>query len=475
MTTPARMLWIDGLPLSPQHFQESDRFHELSLERRVASITRGPAWGIRELRLDVRALRDGVVRIERLEAVFPDGTYVDVDAVDALPDRPIAGLGPERAKVDVHVAISRRREGRPEVGPADARLVRLERHAIDVHTDEPAEPQVLELGVPSVRIVFGHEPREDLETVLICSVRRDAAGALTLVEETVPPVLRISASDTLASQLSSLVARLTSRREALLAVRRERDADSIEVDAGGVTRFLLLQTISTHLPVLRHLLRRGDARPEILYERLLELVGGLSAFAVDAHLDVPDLDPLDLGSTLLPLFDRAARLVAATDRERSRVIPLEARADGLHFAAVDEDVARCERFLVAVRSSLPESEVLASLAGLAKVASYREIASVLSSATAGAPLHVVHRPPPEVPTRSGELYFEVAKDDRFFRTALGERGVAVYLPARPFDPLSTHVSLVAIVRGERPTDRSAPSIHGPSTSHSQSTAPRRAS
>ena len=244
----------------------------------------------------------------------------------------------------------------------------------------------------------------------------------------------------------------------LFALRRERDAESIEVDASGVTRFLLLQTLSTHLPVLRHLLHRGDARPEALHERLLELIGGLSAFAVHADLDLLDLDPLDLGRTLLPLFDRAARLIAATDRERSRVIPLEARADGLHFAAVDDDVAHCERFLVAVRSTLPESEVLASLSGLAKVASYREIASVLASATPGAPLHVVHRPPPEVPTRAGELYFEVLKDDRFFRTALGERGVAVYLPARPFDPASTKVSLVAIVRGERPTDRGAPSL-----------------
>jgi type VI secretion system protein ImpJ len=454
MGTPARLLWIDGLPLSPQHFQEADRFHELSLERRIASITRGPAWGLRELRLDRRALETGTIRIERLEAVFPDGTYVDLTSADAIPDRIVSGLGADRARVDVHVAIAMRREGRPELAQPGARLRRIERRTLDVHTEEPAEPLILELGVPDVRVMFGHEPHGDVETILVGSIRRDAQGEITLIEESVPPLLRISASETLTAHLSSLVTRIAARRDALLALRRERDAESIEVDASGVTRFLLLQTLSTHLPVLRQLLRKGDARPEHLHERLLELIGGLSAFAVHADLELPDLDPLDLGATLLPLFDRASRLIAATDRERSRVIPLEARADGLHFAAVDDDVAHCERFLVAVRSTLPASEVLASLSGLAKVASYREIASVLASATPGAPLQVVHRPPPEVPTRAGELYFEVLKDDRFFRTALGERGVAVYLPARPFDPASTKVSLVAIVRGERLTDRS---------------------
>jgi type VI secretion system protein ImpJ len=458
MGTPARMLWIDGLPLSPQHFQEADRFHELSLDRRVACVTRGPAWGIRELRIDPRALAEGVLRVERLEAIFPDGTYVDIASQDPVPDRPVTGLGPERSKVDVYVGLARRREGRPELGTPDARLRRIERRATDVHTEEPAEPLVLELGTPDVRVLFGHEAREDVEALLVCSVRRDAQGKVVLVDESIPPLLRVGASEPLMAQLSSLVARLASRRDALLALRRERDAESIEVDASGVTRFLLLQTLSTHLPVLRHLLRRGDARPEVLHERLLELIGGLSAFAVHADLDLPDHDPLDLGASLLPLFDRAARLVAATDRERSRVIPLEARADGLHFAAIEDDVAHCERFLVAVRSTLPEPEVVKSLTGLAKVASYREIASVLASATPGAPLQIVHRPPPEVPTRSGELYFEVEKDDRFFRTALGERGVAVYLPARPFDPSTTRVSLVAIVRGERATDRGAPPI-----------------
>lgn len=458
MGTPARILWLDGLPLSPQHFQEADRFHERMLDRRVAAITRGPAWGIRELRLDRRMLQEGAIRIERLEAVFPDGTYVDPMTEITIADRPLSGLGPDRARVDVYVSLARARDGRPELGSPDARLRHIERHTLDVHTEEPAEPLSLELGVPNVRIVFGHEAREDLETLLVCSVRRDAHGEVALVNESWPALLRIGACEALMAQLASLVERISARRDTLLAARRERDAESIEVDASGVTRFLLLQTLSTHLPVLRHLLQRADARPEVLHERLLELVGGLSAFAVHAELDLPELDPLDLGGTLLPLFDRAMRLIAATDREQSRVIPLEARADGLHFAAVDDDLARCERFIVAVRSALPEAEVVASLSGLAKVASYREIASVLASATPGAPLQVVHRPPPEVPTRSGELYFEVAKDDRFFKRALGERGVAVYLPARPFDPASTRVSLVGIVRGERVTDRSVPSV-----------------
>ncbi len=461
--TTARMLWMDGLPLAPQHLQEADRLHHEALDGRFR-ITHGDgAWGIRLLALDPQALRDGVVRVARFEGVFADGTVVRLGEGSELvvPDRPIDGLGPERAEVSVHIALVRDRRTRSDLRGAVPRLRVLERRGVDTHTETPAEPVTLELGVPTLRIVMGHEPREDLETLPLGVARRDAHGATTLDETCVGPLLSIGASGPLLARLSRLVERLGARLAALVATRHERDAESVQVDPGDVTRFFLASALASHHPVLRHLLRRADAPPEALHERLLALAGALSVLAVDASIELPDFEPREPQRALTATMDRIDALLAATDREQARAIPLEPRSDGLHFARLDEQAARGERYYLSVRSVLPARDVESSLVGLAKVASFADIARVLETATPGAPLQLVHRPPPEVPMRAGETCFELPADDRHFRAALAERGIAVYLPARSFDPSHTRLTLVAIARAgwDRKTDRAERALH----------------
>lgn len=459
----ARVLWLDGLPLAPQHFQESDRLHHEALDARLRA-TMGAAWGVRRVVLDERALHEGIVRVEHLEAVFPDGTVVLVhEGSDVtIEDRPIAGLGPDRSEVTIHVGIARARRSRPELGAASPRLRRIERRSVDTHTETPADPITIELGVPALRIVFGHEAREDLETILVAVARRDERGETRVTGAICGPLLAIGGSAPLLARLTRLVERLGTRRAALLRARHERDASSIQVDPSDLTRFMLASAIATHLPVLRHQLARAEASPESLYERLLALAGALSVLVVDAELDLPDFDPAQPHAPFTALFDRIDALLTATDRERARAIPLEPRSDGLHFARLDDEAARGERFYLSVRSVLETSEVEGTLSGLAKVASYGEIARVLETATPGAPLRVVHRPPPEIPVRAGETCFELPLGDRHFRAALAERGLAVYLPARSFDPAHTRLTLMALARhgAERTTDRS-PTLGAP--------------
>lgn len=457
----ARVLWLDGLPLAPQHFQESDRLQREAIDARVRA-TLGPSWGLRRLVLDPRLLREGVVRVEQLEAVFSDGTAIAIGEASELrvEDRPVSGLGPERKELAVHLAMSRERRTRPDLGIDGARLRRLEQRSIDTHTETPAEPITIELGVPALRIVFGHEPLEDLELLPLAILRRDERGEVQATRTILGPLLSIGGSSALLARLERLVERLGARRANLLSKRHERDAESVGVDPSDLPRFMLSSAIATHYPVLRHQLQRGDAMPEALYERLLALAGAISILAVDADLELPDYDPLSPGRAFDALFDRLDALLAATDRERARAIPLEPRSDGLHFARLDDEAARAERFYLAVQSVLTPRDVESSLGGLAKVASYGEIASVLETATPGAPLRLVHRPPPEIPMRAGETCFELPASDRHFRAALAERGIAVYLPARSFDPAHTRLTLVALARhgSDRATDRSAPAL-----------------
>jgi type VI secretion system protein ImpJ len=454
-----RVLWLDGLPLAPQHFQEAERLRDEAVDARLRA-TLGTGWGLRDVELDAAALGEGIVRIVRLEVVFSDGAVARIGPGSEvrIDERRVVGFGTDRREIVAHIAVAAARPGRREIGIDGARLRVVERRCGDVHTETPAEPVLLETGVLAPRIVFDHEPHDGLTTVPLVGLCRTESGEIVTSDAIVGPLLAIGASEPLMARLRKLVERLGTRRASLFAARHERDGESIgDTDA---RRLLLGAAIATHHPVLRHQLRAAFARPVDLFERLLALAGALSVFAVESELDVPDFDSLAPGASLVALFDRIDALLSATDRERARAITLEARTDGLHFARLDDTVARAERFYVSVRSVVRGDQVESSLPGLAKVASYGEIAGVLDSATPGAPLRVVHRPPPDVPVRAGETCFELAVTDARLRAALAERALAVFLPARTFDPAHTRLTLLAIAprHPERSTDRSFPTL-----------------
>src|SRR5690606_41308102 len=57
----SKVLWGEGLFLRPQHFQRQDTYHEARLHHVAQSLHPYP-WGIRQIRLDPRALESGAVR-----------------------------------------------------------------------------------------------------------------------------------------------------------------------------------------------------------------------------------------------------------------------------------------------------------------------------------------------------------------------------------------------------------------------------
>ncbi|MDQ3034191.1 MAG: type VI secretion system baseplate subunit TssK [Myxococcota bacterium] len=437
-----KVLWTEGLLMAPQHLQQSDRYHEALVSQRLAAVSSHP-WGVVRCDLDRRALADGTVRLDAFAGVLPDGgvLQIDGDHPEAPPSRPVEGLGPERPVLEVFLALPREREGLAQLG-ARARYTAHARRMPDAFTLD-GEAAEVELALRNVRFVFGHEPREDLEAIKVAEIRRESQGSYVLDETFVPPCLRIGASPALSAKLERLLGLMHTRRRALLDARRERDAQTVEADATDITRFLLLHGLSQALPALTHLAQSGDRSPRELYLRLLDLLGSLSTFSIDASLDAPEFEHLDLRATFQPLFTRLEQLLGNTHRESCLVLELEGRGDGLHLAQIDDRIARCDRFLLAVRTSVPAKDAAGLVPSLGKVASWQQVTQVVNAAMPGAKLEVSHRPPPEVPVKSGEIYFSIDARGPYWAEITRERAIAVFLP-RPFEAQDTRVSLLAL-------------------------------
>jgi type VI secretion system protein ImpJ len=435
------VLWTEGLPLVPAHFQQMERNHAAQLRARLDALGVS-TWGLLAWELDRSELQRSVVRIRHCAAVLPLGTVIQFGEQDALAPaaRPI-DIAHDKNQMEIWIGVPRAREGICQVGER-GHFIAEKRSVLDVHSTA-GETTEIEVGRANLRILFGHEPREDFECIKLTELRRDSAGGFALEGTYIPPLLRLCASEVLLAHLQRILVLAESRRQALLGRRRERETGVIEADASDITRFSLLVVIAGALPVLQHLFRAKDLAPRELFVELVRLQGSLAAFASEAPWAVPSFDPLDLRQTFEPLFARLEALLLVTQRESCLQIDLQSRDDGLHFAQLNEHVLRCDRFLLGIQSAVPQRDVETHLPSLGKVASFHQISQVVGSALPGAHLAISHRPPAEIPVKSETTYFTVELTDAYFSAALQTGSLAVYLP-EPFQPSSTRVQLFAI-------------------------------
>ena len=445
MNSPQRVVWTEGLFLTPQHLQQHDRYQEALIAARVGALSPYP-WGVISQQIDREALSQGQLQFLRFSAILPDGLPLIFERgqAEAPAARGIDDHFPASARtLEVFLGLSREREGADS-----ARYGAVSRPVADLGASSSVVP--VEFAKPNVKVLFGDEPREDFESIKVAEILRDATGAPALLESYVPPCLRLDASPSLLEGLRKLLRTMGAKQRELTDARRHRDASALEFTASDVTRYLQLNALNGVVPVLTHLVESGDLHPYPAFLLLLQAAGQLSTFAVETEAPAPArFQFLDLRATFELLLAQLTSHLRAVALEQCIPVPLETKAGGMHIGRLTDDrFAKCSQFILAVRSELAEQQVAEQLPRLSKIASVAEIQGLVQAAAPGVPLQVTFRPPPEVPVRPGVVYFSLGTQDLCWKNALRDRSVAIYLP-QPFDPARTQIELLAVPPGSR--------------------------
>ena len=454
-----RVVWSEGMLVSPQHLQQADLYHERLLDSRLSAAT-PLAWGITGVEIDAGALAADQLVVSRFACVLPDGLPLDFKAGDpeAPAARPIgANFPPQLPALEVYLAVPKEREGVPsvaaEMAPDDARKptgkaairtrFRSASQKIVDMTGEAAD-LVMAFAQRNLTILFGNEARDDYDAIKIAEIVRDPGGALLVSEAYIPSVLTISASPFLMGAVQRLLALMVAKQRQLAAERAQRDSASIEFGANVVTRYLQLSALNATIPFLVHAGRNGELSPRELYLFLIQCAGQLSTFSVDTDPSAfPPFVYTDLRSTFEELFALLTGLLRANLRELCVRVPIEIR-EGIHVGTLnDERILKCQQFVLGAISSMPVEQLSRELAGRAKIASWTQLPFLMRAATRGVPLQVTHRPPAEIPVRPGVVYFMMDTSVEHWRHVLAERKVAIYAPP-PFDPTQVKVEMYGI-------------------------------
>jgi type VI secretion system protein ImpJ len=447
MKTPQRLVWSEGMFMSPQHLQSLERFQESILSSRLGALA--PLdWGVTAVEIDAAALGAGQVRLQRFAGILPQGTPLSFEENDpeAPPPRQAAPLFPAAARaLDVHLCVPRERDG---VSPFAEDAAARTRYLVSTRPVQDATgPAGATVPVAFARLnatlLLGDEPRDDYESLKIAEIVRGPAGQLAVSDTYVPPCLRIGAAPWVVSGMRQMLARAIGKQRELAEGRRLREPLGDQV-ASDLARLMQLLVLNAGIPMLAHHAEVADGSAREVYLALSQLAGQLSTFAADSDpASLPKFAYTDLRSTFEPLFARLGTLLGEMAAVQYTAVPLEQRPGGLHLARIQDDRILRSQLFLAVKSELSDQQVAEQVPRLCKIASTSEIQGLMQAAAPGLSLKVVHRPPPQIPLRAGTQYFALAPDDRHWQSILANKNIALYLPP-PFDPVRTKVELFAI-------------------------------
>ncbi|HEX8499157.1 MAG TPA: type VI secretion system baseplate subunit TssK [Pyrinomonadaceae bacterium] len=470
MSRYRKIVWQEGMLLTPHHFQQWDNYYEGLLESRLAALA-AYGWGVLELKINEAAVVNGRFELERCRAVMPDGLLLDVPRADPAPSEQSfpEHFAADARHLDVHLAVPVRRDddanfSRNSAGEgATARYGQSTSPVIDETTGDPQSRRELEFARTNLRLLFGGEPARGYVSIRIARIIRRPSGQFALADGSVapeassgappgvepdsgdgsthvPPALNIAASPWLMGIFRRLVDILTTKSD-VESDRKGRGSALADLNTLSPAHFWLLHTVSSALPVLSHLLRTSSTQPvhpERLYVEMTRLAGELMTFAPGA----PEYRPKQLAryqhENLFATFDPLDRLLR---RLLEIVIPtnlvpielVQVRSSVFRGSIEDERLLEDADFYLGVHADVDETRLMDDVPEYVKITAPDIIDSFITRAGSALKLLLAPSPPPApVPNDPGFRFFKLERAGKHWKAIQGAKALAVYMPTKKF-------------------------------------------
>jgi type VI secretion system protein ImpJ len=431
--------------LAPHHFQAQSRFFEDSV-RFITDCFSEYHYGFLRLEIDEEGLRRGTFQLGDVDGVMPDGLVFQSTHRKEIAPRAIAESYPSTGiPLMLYLAVPAYREGRQNVAAGDRAengSFRYHKYSVerpDFNTGEDARK--IDLLEPNLRIALEKELREEDVALPLARVFQDGKGQFVLDPAYVPPCLQVSASSRLENRLARLL-EILHEKSRNLAARRTAGLTEVRGDPRELAEFWMLHSINSAIPVLRLRKEGKSPHPAEMYRTLSQLAGALCTFAPNSEpVSLPEYNHDALGDCFAALDDHIQRHLELALPTNCIEIPLQ-RFQTLFYGGSISD-PRCfgtSRWVLGLRSNLPETMLIANVPAMVKVSARDWIERVVRQAVPGVPLTYLPSPPAAIRPQLETVYFSLDQNHRLFEPIRNNRNVGIYVPRDLADPeLDLHV------------------------------------
>ena len=426
MTWTNRVVWLEGMFLRAQHFQQQDRWLE-SLVRERTSPLRPHGWGLTEAVINRDLLATGQFALTSASGVFEDGTPF---SLPGETDQPVPLDLPETTRnAIVYLTLSMRQVGSLEVVADRSSEVRYVQHpfeAYDTHSGSP-QPAELQVGRLRLRYMLESDNRAGYHGIGLARVVEVGADRkVALDDRWIPPALLCGAVPPLAGLLSELAGMLNQRGEALAARLTAPGSRGV----ADVSDFLLLQSVNRAQKLLSHWAHAGAVHPVDLYAALVQMAGDFATFTEASRRpsDYPPYRHSDLQRSFAPVVADLRRSLSAVIEQTAVPIPLQKRAHGVQVGPiVDRGILRSTTFVLTVQADVPTETLRRLFPAQAKIGAVEHIRELVNVALPGIAVRPLPVAPRQLPFYSGASYFELDRNSAHWKEMQSSGGFAIHV------------------------------------------------
>jgi type VI secretion system ImpJ/VasE family protein len=317
MTYNAPILWSEGMPLHPHHFQASDR--NILNDNREQAKHLPYNWGLAaQIDYDYDLLQGytPLFRIKHARLRLEDGTWINIPDNAAVNDTQISEETLQNREILVFLGIKQLDQDEPVV--KEKETDNTEKSFIAKEMDflgETPNTQSKKVRVKlwQTKISFSHPPTDEenkqYEWIVIGRILSDGIQ-MTFNKQYIPPILNVCASDVLMNQISNIVKYMQSNINAVQQRVISFRSKNVDLNYAQLDDILRLQIYVSYARILDELLKpKAKIHPFQMYIELCHLAGALQAISPDIPMKVLPYDHNNLTEVMPRLIKTIMELL----------------------------------------------------------------------------------------------------------------------------------------------------------------------
>jgi type VI secretion system protein ImpJ len=408
---PERVIWTQGMGVSPVHMQQQDRYTDVQLRQRGDMLC-PHAWGFTEFAIDEQHLGLGKIVLSKATGILPDGTLFDV------------GHGQNALALDVEPGLTNRvvvlalpmsLEGALEARDEDTlglstRYIRTPVLIRDhnAYRDRNSGDASIVCGRLDLRLMFKED--SDLKSYITIQVAHIVECGqdkkILLDKDFLPTFLHLEASLTLSGYLREIIGLLSHRADHLA----NRVSNAGQTGTAELGDFMLLQCLNRMEPLFRHLDVTPGLHPEEFYRYLLSLTGELATFA-ERRKRPQTLAAYDHSSqhqSFSELMELARFFLSMVLEQHAVLLPLQQRKNNVQLAPIhDKNLLGTALFVLVAQADMDQENLRALLPKQIKIGTPENIRELVNTHLPGVKILPLPVAPRQIPFHAGKSYFQL--------------------------------------------------------------------
>ncbi|MDR2594737.1 MAG: type VI secretion system baseplate subunit TssK [Fibromonadaceae bacterium] len=383
----ALVAWKEGMALSQQHLQQSDKFF-LQHIKNAAGLPKGMNFGFGKLIFAEELIRDGLLAIKECEAIFPSGlSFMDYEnPAVKIEARNFAKIFDKNLNaLDVYLAL--------ELGSFKVVWENYQ----DLYSAENSLQ--MPISVPMPAIVFESESLDGKEFIPLVRLFRNMQGSFEIDKNFYPPLVSITGYEYFTQKLTYFDRLLQSRIEGI-----------------SHSRELLLKDLKSLKAVLNCLKNTEGTLPFAVF---LEI----SRFLQEAY----DYKHLEFNKSFNKIFNALNDFLLS--EKKVAFLQKRLQQDGqIFFANIKElCISEAKSVWLAIQSKLPPEEAIKFMGAQLKIAPKSKLSSIVVSATHG--INCIHSiTPGTIQEMPNTFYFKLTTDSKLWKDLCEENEIGIYAP-----------------------------------------------